>query len=290
MAVDTAISSRKKLEEKFIFGDVGVGAAIATLEKAGIATNRKPFIELLGADLTRNTLNKGLSQIEKAISDPTKYMTHGFFEGMTKKDAFRIYSLFPRFIVPDTAKPDCKEELNILVETANFYFFSGLWLLNWEKNSKYSEALGQLGIEEAEKRAWVSRSLYALCDYMKIHSTNPYIKPLPAPAIWLLCEISICKNRLADKPREVSKRKRYERMQKVYARLDSADPVDNLPTRAVTGLPDLAENFYGYFMYLVKQMAVDRPDFDKVLLTQYLKAQKVWGRKARDGPEAIGYL
>lgn len=290
MVGDATTSINRKLEKELILGGVGVGDAIASFEKAGIAISRKPFIELLGADLTRSVLNAGLFTIEKAVYDPASYMTHGLFEGMTKKDAMRIYSLFPRFITPNAAIPDCREELDTLTETANFYLFSGLWLLNWEKNSKYSEMLGQLGLEEAEKRAWVSRSLYGLCDYMKIHSSSPFLKPLPAPAIWLLCEVSICKNRLADKHKEGSKRKRYERMQKIYARLDSADPADDLPTRAVNGLPDLAENFYGYFMYLVKKMAADRPDFDQVLLRQYVKAQKVWGREALSSTGITAYM
>lgn len=278
------------LESQFVLNGVGAGDLVAALEKAGLVENRKPFFELLGSDATRNTLNRQLFELEKAVSDPSQYMAQGFFSGITKKDAFRAYSLFPRFIAPKIAKPSCTEELEELNEAANFYLLSGLWLLNWQKSGKYSTLLGQLGIEEAEKRAWVSRSLYALCDYMKVHSNSPYLAPLPAPAIWLLCEVSICKSRLADRYQEGSKRKRYERMQKVYARLDSSDPADALPTKNADGFSDLAEHFYGYFMYRVKKMAVEKPDFDKVLLSQYLKAQRVWGRKARDGTAVTGYL
>lgn len=290
MANNTASSTRRKLEKEFIFKGVSAGDLIATLEKSYPDNIRKLLIELLGADLTRLDLSRQLFQIERAVSQPERYMTPELFEGLTKKDALRIYSLFPRFIAPPTVKPDCREELDTLTEAANFYLSSGLWLLNWEKNSKYSNVLGRLGIEDAEKRAWVSRSLYALCDYMKIHSSSPYLKPLPAPAIWLLCEISLCKSQLADKDKEGSKRKRYERMQKFYAKLDSADPSESLPTRVVDGLPDLAEHFYGYFLHLVKKMADERPDFDQVLLSQYTKAQRVWGRKALKEKGVAAYL
>lgn len=290
MANSPVSSTRKRLEKEFLLKGISAGDAIATFEKTYPYNIRKILIELLGADLTRLDLNRQLFEISKAVLQPERYMTPELFKGLTKKDALRIYTLFPRFITPPAIKPDCKEELDTLTEASNFYLSSGLWLLNWEKNSKFSDVLGQIGIEEAEKRAWVSRILYALCDYMKIHSDSPYLKSLPAPAIWLLCEISLCKNQLADKSKEGSKRKRYERMQKLYARLDSADPSDDLPTRAVEGLPDLAEHFYGYFLHLVQKMAVERPDFDQVLLSQYTKAQKVWGRKALGEKGVAAYL
>jgi hypothetical protein len=290
MINSAALSIRRKLQKEHIFDGVSAGDLIATLKGTCSDDSKKLIISLLGADLPRTNLLTRLLQMEKAVTSPSFYMTADVWGDLTKKDAFRIYSLFPRFVAPANVQPDCGEEKDVLDEVKSFYLLSGLWLLNWEKSSRYSEALKTLGIDESEKRAWVSRRLYDLCDYMKIHSDSPYLKPLPVPAIWLLCEISICKKRLENKSKEGSKRKRYDRMTKFYAKLDSADPSDALPIAVMTGLPDLAKNFYGYFLHLAKRMAIERPDFDEIFFAPYLKAEKVWGRKALGGTAVTGYL
>jgi hypothetical protein len=290
MTNDASAAIRRNLEYKLFSDGVGAGSFILAMEKAGIVNNRNPLINLLGSDFDRIALSSQLLELEKAFRSPQLYLTQGLVERITKKDALRIFSLFPLFILPSEAKPDCREDLASLTEAGNFYRLAGLWLLNWEKDSRYSDFLAQLKQPAAEKRAWTSRRLYELCDYMKIHSDSSYLRPLPVPAMWLLCEISLCKNHLADQRKEGSKRKRYERMQAIYAQLDGFDPANPPNSRVVNGLPDLAEHFYGYFMYLVHQMASNNPEFDRIHYKPYLKAEKAWQRKALSQKDVSAYL
>ena len=269
--------------------EISAGEAIARLNKGSDKGTRQALVKLLGGDIQRSTLAKYLLDVEQAFEMPEMHMTQRV-AGVSKIDALRTYSLFPRFILPNVREPHCKEERDEFLALQRFYLESGLCLINWERNSRYTQAIKVITSKEAEKHAWVSRKLFDLCDYMKRHCDSPYFKDLTPAAMWLFCEVSICKNRLADAHKEGSKRKRYERMQKIYARLDSSDPADFPDNRRANNLKDLAENFYGYFIHKTKQMADSDPGFDDVMYKNYMTALKRWGAKALNAEGIIAYL
>lgn len=277
-----------QLVDLFMQG-IPAGAAIARFDEAKSPAIRQAFLKLLGSDLQRIALSRYLLEVEKAFTEPGLYMTQSV-ANISKMEAFRTYSLFPRFILPEVAEPQCREEREEFAELQRFYLESGLFLINWEKNSRYSEQLKKLALERAEKRAWVSRKLFALCDYMKMHSNSPYFKPLTPAAMWLFCEVSICKNRLSDKHKEGSKRKRYERMLEVYGRLDNQDPALMPNSRPTKDIKDFAEHFFGYFLYKVHQMAEADPEFDSVLFRDYMKTARIWGKEALSATGPIAYM
>ena len=269
--------------------EISAGEAIARLDKGDDDKTRQALLKLLGGDMQRVTLAKYLLDVEQAFEAPEMYMTQRIAE-VSKIDALRTYSLFPRFILPEICEPYGEKERDEFLVLQRFYLESGLCLINWERNSRYTQVIRTITSKEAEKHAWVSRKLFDLCDYMKRHCDDPYFKNLTPAAMWLFCEVSICKSRLANAHEEGSKRKRYDRMQKVYARLDSSDPADFPDNRRAENLKDLAENFYGYFMYKTKQMADNDPGFDDVLYKNYMTALKRWGVKALKAKGVMAYL
>lgn len=290
----TEAEKRKALLIESVYtNNLTTGELIAHFEKESEADVRQALVSLIGSDPIRIETAIILCETSYRYEKLSERFTDVFLKNLnqlSKKDAFRLYAMFPRLLTPHKVLPDCEKEADELKKSGFFYTGVGLWLLNWQKGGKYSALLKNLGLEDEEKRAWVSRFRYLLCDYMATHDQHPYMKDLSPAAMWLLIEISICRCRLADRYKEGSKRKRYERMQSIYARLDSSDPSDKLPDRKPQDVEDLVENFWGFFMYRAKKMADEKPDFDSVLFTQYLKAEKVWGRKAREQQGAIAYL
>lgn len=258
--------------------------------------DRKALIKLLGSDGQRIGSGIALTNISAVFENPEKELTPTFvarLNNLSKKEACRIYALFPRFILPVELFPDCEEERQEFKEMAFVNLSTALWLLDWNSQGRCSALLSRLGIKGTEKRAFVSEKLYSLCAYMKIHSKDEYIQTFSVPALWLMIEVSKCLNGLGEKTKGVSKSKRYKRRQNTFSALNDAvagNSGEALSTRQARDSKDLLENFYRYFMNKAKEIASEQPDFDKILFSDYVKAEKTWGRSARDSKGVIGYL
>lgn len=257
---------------------------------------RKALIKLIGSDGQRLEAGAALTAISTAIENPDEELTLDFVEALnciSKKKAFRIYALLPRFILPTELFPDCEEERGEFRALTLINLNTALWLLDWNSNGRYSGLISRLGINGTEKRAFVSEKLYALCAYMKINSKSKYIQTFSVPALWLMIEVSKCLNSMSEKAKGIRKKERYKKRQQTISAIGdeiSGNSASPLPTRQADDNSDLLKNFYSYFMYEAQSLAKDHKDFDKLLLSNYLKAERTWGRSARDQKGVIGYF
>lgn len=258
--------------------------------------DRLSLIKLLGSDIQRVDAGLALTIISSAIENPEEEMSCSLIEklnGISKKEAFRLYALLPRFALPVGFFPDCEEERQVFRDMAHINLSTALWLLDWNSKGRHSALISRLSVGDADKRAFVSEKLYSLCAYMKIHSKNKYFQEFSVPALWLMLEISKCLNDIERKVEGVSKGKRYKGRQRTVSTIEeivAGNSEQALPTRPADSTKDLLENFYRHFMYEATALAKEQPGFDKVLFSDYLNAVKTWGRLARDAKGMIGYL
>ena len=270
------------------------GDIIASLEKITDLPVRKALIDLLGADRTRmssilavGAIAENYEGLDLAGSPLTlKYLTDGL-NNLNRVDVYRIFSVFPRDITPEAFWPHCTEERQELKEVTSLYAATGLWLIDNHRGSKHSNILSALGIDHAQKRAFVAEKRYDVCIWVHKTTKSHLIKSFSVPTLWLLWEISICRKRLNSQHKYASKRTKYDFWVNVWESLDDFGTDLRPFLRPAESASDLIESFEGFMLAEAKAVAASDPDIDKLVYKTYIEAEKTWGRDARESKNKI---
>ena len=285
-------------KEAFMAGDL-----IAEMENSGLTVERQTVMSLVGGDLIRKAafyrtaMVGGLHQSVVDGHSDRVFFYETYLKDISKKEALRAFSLFPRTITPTEVEPYSQDEKEDFCDLNLHYAGIGLWLLNWHKGNKHGHELIEMGLGEYEKAAWVSRFRYDICDYLKTHSQNKIIKLQSAALTWLLFESSICKIKLEEGHKFDSKRKRYSATKKLWDDIEdiSWDEDRNIEPcireKQICSIPKAAMNdFAGLCLFEARELAVKDKDFDKLLWKKYIAAEKTWGRKALGNKGITAYV
>ena len=279
------------------------GDVIAEMEQKGLSVKRSTVMSLVGSDSIRTIASYGTAMVgglyksvnEGRIEETIVY--ESALKSIGKKEALRAFSLFPRAITPESVRPYSKDEKEEFCDLNIHYAGIGLWLLNWHKGNKYGDALLEMGLGQYEKAAWVSRFRYDVCDYLKTHSQNKFIKSQSAALTWLLLESSTYRIKIEEAYNFKSKRQRYILSKNLWDDIadiswDEDKEVEPcVREKSICAAPkDVLSDFAGLCLFEARQLAIKDKDFDKLLWKKYLAAEKTWGRKALDHQGIAAYV
>lgn len=258
--------------------------------------SKKALRRLAGTDVKRLTaiysaLTLAVVYEENDVDLLNKVL--GQIGGLSKVEAFRVFSLLPYALAPKKFWPSCSEETEEFKKINDFYCGVGLWLIDEHKGGHQSKLLKSLlGLESEWKRSLVCRKRYEICNYLKFKAHNDFIKEIPVPLMWLFVEISACRYDIqASYKNGDSKKKRYKRMSKFWQKVSYLDDEEEAPSvePAKTGM-QLLERFRAFFVHEARELAKTDKDFNKSFWKPYIDLEKSWGRAALIEKSRIAYL
>ena len=231
--------------------------------------------------------NADLDQLNEVISK---------VGGLSKDQAIRFFSFLPYVLTPKKLWPDCAEEAEELAVMNGFYSGVSLWLMNSERDNRYTRQLEDLlGLGAEYKRAKVCKERYDICEYLQELSAKSFFREMPVPLMWLLVEISMCRRDISDSYKsDTAQKERCRRMSSFWKKLSYVDGgKEDEPTQRgpIYGMEQL-EHFRGLFITEGRELAKDNNTFKEVW-SNYLKLERSWGSYSRDnisGKTMLSYV